>query len=259
MRKFINIVERYTENNSYLARYLKSGENGHDPHEYWYLVRYAIEHGDFTDIAEAIQELYPDATFEDISEMDSDILNELDPNLVKEFAEEAHDFAMRHFPEEAPSQSFFTLNQDKLLPRQTWLIHFSDHVHDIVRKGFTHGVEDVDRLGLTTHFTHDSKSSGGYNFAFVANDFHADKSNYGKHAVMFQNSGVIAHHSGDAEDQVIFWGADVDPRGIIPLFNRDGNWTIELINDRSIPFDSLSDAMGWVMKNHHQYRKMFRR
>ena len=32
---------------------------------------------------------------------------------------------------------------------------------------------------------------------------------------MFQNSGVHCYHYGDEENQVVFWGADVDPRDII--------------------------------------------
>jgi len=101
---------------------------------------------------------------------------------------------MRFEPAGAPTWSHMSLERETLLPRNTWLIHFTNEPYSIAKNGFTIGMDDMERLGLTTYFSKEYKSLGGYNFAFLAPsreaNWAATKRRYGKSAVMFQNSGI---------------------------------------------------------------------
>ena len=61
--------------------------------------------------------------------------------------------------------------------------------------------------------------SPGFNFAFEAGspeaDKHARTAQYGSTAIMFLGTGVKVYHEGDKQDQVVFWGQDVDPRSMV--------------------------------------------
>ena len=50
---------------------------------------------------------------------------------------------------------------------------------------------------------------------------------YGKDAVIFKGTGVEVYHIGDEENQIIFWGSDVDKDSIFYL-NRSNYWTEEV-------------------------------
>jgi hypothetical protein len=147
---------------------------------------------------------------------------------------------------------------ERLLPRQTWLIHKCSDNGSIRRHGFNKGVADIDRLGLTTWFKDDShmKSMGGYNFAFPIYRTRSDLSKYGKHAVMFQSAAVEVWHHGDSEHQAIFWGPAVDRRGIVCIDHDSGQWSVSSVEGQLLhQNESLGDAIDWVVKNATTYRK----
>jgi hypothetical protein len=157
----------------------------------------------------------------------------------------------------APTYLFMT--GAKLVPRQTWLIHFSDDAYDIASNGFEFGAEDFTAIGLTTHLTDNKRRKGpGWNFAFKADDrdvkFASKK--YGEEAVLFQSAGVEAYHSGDNEQQVVFWGPNVKER--FYLQNSDGEWVVRTpVTDKELVRNkNIFNVINWVKQNHGQYRKV---
>jgi hypothetical protein len=250
--------ERYTNDNTYLLQYLRDA--GFDPYACWGLCCEWIENND-------LLEFMSDAIGEDINSADE--LQEYEPDAFYKLSEADQkacgewcvEYLMQHDPAEAPSTAHFDVRNKKLLDRETWLVHFSDRAHDIARNGFTIGMDQMDQLGLTTWFKDAAKKYGGYNFAFLADSrdaiYAAYKHKYGSDAVLFQNSGVHVHHWGDEEDQVIFWGRDVNPADIV-LLSRDGDvWTVNSIDGRRDPFQGkYQECVDWVMKNHRQYQSV---
>lgn len=268
-----NVTERYSRDNLALLRYMKNAEI--DVYEFW--SQYAedwIYHD--SDVEEEFEEwaaqAHPD---EDISNLvqDYEPPHDLPENLLKSFQDYVREYAiqdvLQNDPAQAPTWAHMDLNQNKLLKRQTWLLHFSDNADDIARDGFTVGMDQMDRLGLTTYFNNEGndKSYGGYNFAFKANDprGYLGGEKYGSHLVMFQNSGVEAWHHGDEENQVMFKGEDVDPRGIILIENDYGDWVVRphplsryqspRDEEELVRFDNLEKVVKWVIQNVDQYRK----
>jgi hypothetical protein len=171
---------------------------------------------------------------------------------------------MRNDPADAASTEFLSLQHNRLLPRQTWLVHFTDDPNAIAEQGFAMGTFDMTRLGLTT-YTQNSAKERGYNFAFIADGRHANwaasEGKYGKHAVMFQNSGVHTWHSADEEDQIIFWGADVKPSDIVVLKHHRDDWYVQShdqrhgYTDRSLFAGDFEKCVAWVITNFQQYHR----
>lgn len=257
MRKWINLLERYSEDNTFLLRHLGNQEFDYYNH-WWEITLWAKETGNM----EAFEEILGrDLSQDDLRDEEPDLFEKLPNHLQEEAAEWVIDWLSKHNPAELPANQFFS-PEKKLIPRQTWLVHFTDHVDAIRHNGFQYGMADLDRLGLTTYFTHDSKKHGGYNFAFEATSRYAEnaarKRSYGRDAVMFQNSGVKAYHSGDEEDQIIFWGSDVDVGGIVELRYRDGDWAV-VGNGRDLFTGDFHDTVRWVIRNHQQYRNVLKK
>lgn len=177
----------------------------------------------------------------------------------EKFSNYLYNYLMQHDPANAPS--WMTMDSPKILKRETWLIHFTDHVDEIARKGFTIGMDDMTRLALTTHFR-DTAKSGGYNFAFPANSRYADNAaaagKYGKHAVMFQAAGVKVWHGGDEEDQVVFWGPSIPKNTLVFLTRTEDGWGVETRSGHPREFiyqGEFRDVVNWVEKNWQQYRR----
>jgi len=172
-------------------------------------------------------------------------------------------------PADAPTWAHIELYETpRLLPRETWLIHFSDNAEEIADKGFEFGTQDMEKLGLTTWSHKEAKKFGGYNFAYRAlEDQHHFKSKqlYGDHAVLFQSSGVTGWHSGDNEPQTIFWGPAVRPQDIVYLHGSGSGWAVRA-NDRApakrssyFTSDDITACIDWVVTNHRQYKRMITR
>jgi hypothetical protein len=166
-------------------------------------------------------------------------------------------------PADAPTTAHMSFN--KQMKRNTWLVHFSDNARQIWYEGFKYGVDRMDKLGLTTYLNNKEKEEGGYNFAFEANSRYASNAarnhKYGRDAVIFQSAGINCEHYGDEEDQVVFWGEDVDWHSIIYIRYEDGDWCLisrrdlRNGNDVLLRSENFESIVKWVAKNHQQYRK----
>ena len=176
--------------------------------------------------------------------------------------ERLHDYVMARRPEDAPTTSHMTPERE--LPRDTWLVHFSDHAREISAQGFRIGEPDVAMLGLTRFRNQDAP---GYNFAFVAGSRHsrqaAARSKYGSDAVMFMAPAHLVWHFGDEEEQAIFDGESVRPADIVLVTRDRGDggevWTVrsrrEGARDPYRSYD-FAKAEAWVMQNWRQYMKV---
>lgn len=165
-----------------------------------------------------------------------------------------------------PSFLFFG---DPELVKNQWLIHFTSTPYEIQREGFTVGAKDLSRLGLTTRISRSDKT-GGYNFAYTADDYveYAKRDHgvyvdwkYGAHAVMFRASGLRMWHKTDQEPQTIFWGADA--RDVVVLrdlrkVSKGDGWCAVDCDGTELVFCAagLERVVDWVMANFEQYRKV---
>jgi hypothetical protein len=265
--RYRDLFEKYSSSNSYLRNYLATSDD-FDPYHYWGAIALWAEKNE--DGREAFAEILGKDHIgaDDIQEEEPDIFYKLPEHLQHEAAQWATDYIMRHDPAEAASTQFFSLRDKRLVPRQTWLVHFTDDPDAIAEQGFAMGTHDMARLGLTTHYKKSAKTFGGYNFAFIADSKYANwaasERKYGKHAVMFQNSGVHTWHYSDEEDQIIFWGADVKPRDIVVLMHRD-DWQVRSndqrngYTDRSLFVGDFEKCVDWVIANFQQYRRALTR
>ena len=141
-----------------------------------------------------------------------------------------------------------------------WLVHFTEHAHDIAHEGFTRGVDDYTKLGLTTRMGDFEKKYGGYNFAYDIDDFHKYYRNrhghkYGSEAVMFVASGIRVSHYSDEEPQMIFYGNTA--KDIIPITETDGGYGVCSVKTGDVLYESeeIKDVVYWISKNFVQYRK----
>jgi hypothetical protein len=185
-----------------------------------------------------------------------DILDDVEKKMSDK---EKSDFiySIRDYPS-VHTWSYF--DKPTMLRPDTWLIHFTDSAINIAHDGFTKGVDDMTRLGLTTHLSDLDKKYGGYNFAFIADSRDARnaarKNKYGKEAVMFQSAGVRAYHYGDEENQVIFWGKSVNPNKLVLLSRDYDNWCVSTMrmNRDCAHKGDFENVVDWVIENHQQYR-----
>jgi hypothetical protein len=276
MRRLIRIIETYSENNAALLRYMRKEE--FDPYAHWYEVCQWLEDNDYLD---EIANFLPDAEItsaEDLQEQEPDVFYKLPKEVQYRCGKDVVEDVMQHDPAEAPTWAHMGIgNKGKILNRSTWLVHFTNDPDGITARGFTIGVDQMDKLGLTTWTNNNAinKKYGGYNFAFEADSpdakHAARKEQYGKYAVLFQNAGVKAYHYGDQEDQVMFWGKDVDPRDIIVL-NRDyEGWIVQgskptrtssgkiYRNSVELFKGDFERCVDWVYQNFQQYRRLLTR
>jgi len=186
------------------------------------------------------------------------------PEIFNGFAtwllDKIEDHTLNIMASEYPSWAF--LDSGEIIKRQ-WLIHFTDYADDIAENGFTRGVYDYTKLGLTTSMGEFEKEHGGYNFAYTLDDFYRygydgwSKYKYGSEAVIFQASGIKAWHYSDQEPQVIFFGNTAS--NIIPLTSGyEADWSIRNQKSGEIIYetDDLRDVVDWVSKNYLQYRRV---
>lgn len=169
-------------------------------------------------------------------------------------------------PGEMPSSALMGLQTHMgrrgYMPPDEWLIHFSDDADEIWQTGFKYGQPNMDRLALTSHQHKAQKSTGGYDFAFVASGRDAataaKNSKYGRHAVMFKAAGIPIYHYSDEETQVVFWGPSVPPSETVFL-SRDGDdWAVMARRGRrKVLFTGeFRRCVAWVAANHAQYRSV---
>lgn len=167
-------------------------------------------------------------------------------------------------PEDYPAWSYYDSNP--ILIKNQWLIHFTNDAEGIAKNGFKYGVDEIDKLGLTTYLGDFEKKYGGYNFAYLLRDFNSygkagigsrgGKYKYGKEAVIFRASGIKLYHYGDEEPQVIFYGNTA--KNIIPITTgENADWAIynTKTGGKLVEFDDLEKLVRWVETNYPQYSK----
>lgn len=173
--------------------------------------------------------------------------------IVKDFAEwcmQSPEIQMRkrQEPRDVPAWMWMHPRPESLLPASTWLLHFTNHPREISQHGFIHGISDLDRMAFTWDNGKRGKRSGpGYNFAYpvepdVDLDYRAaymPDNGYGRHAVLFQSSGIRFYHDGDEEIQVVFYGPEIDRSSLIDLHQTDDGWE----TDEGTASVSLSDLV----------------
>jgi len=238
------IKESYTNSLMNFLKYLKAGINAED---FSHLIESYYQH-----IEEDVPDSYdPDNPYDFFQTEDF-------KNIKDDFIEKIK-YGELPDTNDATSPTYLFLTDAKLVPRNTWLIHFTDEPYDIARNGFIYGKDDYTQLGLTTHFVDRvRKSEPGWNFAFIAGsrDMHYaikgrhGKPKYGRHAVLFQSAGVVAYHSGDEEKQVMFWGPMVEKRHPI-IWDPDNDvWTVAGTNLYSN--ENIDDVIHWIIDNERQ-------
>ena len=217
---------------------------------------------------------FPDSFMDYLKSEQEDLYGKLDGDIEELYALTSSDFSkdvingfyeyfMDH-PDMASDEelpSWYFMEFEKIVKNQ-WLIHFTDVAYGIARDGFTIGISELDKLGLTTYWSNDSyaKREGGYNFAYLLTDVGYGGSRgrykYGQEAVIFKASGIRVYHSGDREYQTIFLGNTA--KNIIPIKQDDGGaWSIEggKWSERVAQFETPGQAADWVENNWEQYRK----
>jgi hypothetical protein len=191
---------------------------------------------------------------------------------ISDNSDEIRSELMRLDPNEAPTGMH--MDFEAQITKPVWLTHFSENAYDIAHEGFTRGIADPEKLGLTTFINNDSfeKEGGGYTFAFLSDsndaEYSANKASqhsggYGEDFVMFVNvGGVKAYHWGDEESQIIIWGPSVDSRDLILVTKDDDDYSVNFhptkAGKRDVVVSGLSyrEASNWVQQNYDQYRKM---
>ena len=161
-------------------------------------------------------------------------------------------------PADYPAWHFFGTPS---IVKNQWLIHYTDDADSIARDGFTRGVNEMDKLGLTCHLGEFDKMYGGYNFAYTLDDYKRygygrhNPFKYGKEAIIFNASGLKLWHNGDSEPQVIFYGNTA--KNIIAITEGENlRWAVRHAKTNRIIFESddFEQVVEWVKTNFVQYR-----
>lgn len=255
------LEETYNRENSYLLAYLRkrpfeSSDLHYELAADWYGWEEALE--ELGTSAEAFQALLDADNHEEAYQICYRLDAWFDANPAQK--ESAAQALMQHSPGDAPTWAHLDLNVKRLLPATTWMVHWSNNAAAIAAEGFTRGVFDLTRLGLTT-YSRGSIRGPGYNFAFQLDDPDATNPElkYGKEAVVFQSSGVEASHGGDDEDQCIFWGPGITTKPV--LVNRDegdmdSKWCVRGANGVPlVRFEDVGSCFDWIKAYSGQYRK----
>jgi hypothetical protein len=164
------------------------------------------------------------------------------------------------------TKSLMHLKDAKVLPRTTWVSHFSHHAVAVANNGFSIGMPDKHRLALTTKIDQ-SQKPGGYNFGFISDgetalEYTNEKnSHYGSDFVMFQSAGSLFHHKNDVEDQFVFDGANIDKK-LLALVkfdfhepNRKKVYKVYNYDDgRVIYAGDYVAVVRWIKHNFQEYQ-----
>lgn len=270
---FLN--EYITNDEIYLRDYLsmpKASKMEYLPYDYFYFFNDFLDETDyeFNPPKETKPSDYFDGPEEEVDMFDdnSELISWLEQNdryTYDAFAEYLYNKINNNTlpinDSEYPAWSYF--DDNPTLVKNQWLIHFTDNADDIAKEGFKFGVDDMTKLGLTTHLGEFDKKYGGYNFAYLIHDFsryakgnyYRGKYKYGKEAVVFNASGIKVWHYGDEEPQVIFFGNTA--RNIIPITRGENSDYAIYGKNGSVLFenDDLERVVYWLTDNYEQYRK----
>lgn len=278
IKEEINLIKEYiTKNEVYLKDYFSMSDEqkkSNLPHEYYYFFEDFLydEDIDFEMSKEIKKSNYEDEPEEEVNMFDGYDLEFIWwlENNNKELYDKYSDWLFEKInnntldiPDwEYPAWSYFD-NSPQLIKNQ-WLIHFTDDATSIAEEGFKYGVDEIDKLGLTTQLGDFEKKYGGYNFSYTLSDFpryarggsRSGEYKYGNECVIFRASGIKIYHYGDEEPQVIFYGNTAT--NIIPIVEGEtekygiyNNKTNRLLFEN----EKLERVVKWIVDNYTQYRK----
>jgi hypothetical protein len=259
------LEEVYSENNSALLRYVKDEDIDISEHPFDLLFHdWMYDHDE-----EALREFEDEHSWDDWQAIEARF-----PKEIKMFKEAVKNGKYNDDPDVVGKTKVqMSLQGKQLLPRTTWLVHFSKYADEIAREGFTSGAEDMTDMALTV-FNRGVKRPG-YNFAFIADSRYANRAaaspygrrngagKYGEDAVMFMNSGVHFYHSGDEEDQIVFYGQEAND--FVLLKYDDGKYSVkgnnnykghDYIFSPNEDANSFEQCVKWVKENWRQYRNV---
>ena len=134
-----------------------------------------------------------------------------DKGWLERWSEDVNKEVGQQKPSELPSFAFFS---EPKVHKNAWIVHFTESgASSIENQGFTRGISDPTRVGLTRHLSRSEKLKPGYVFGFVPEDvlrygWTGYNWNYGEQAVVFRADAVLAYHRGDKERQAICWGPE---------------------------------------------------
>lgn len=179
-------------------------------------------------------------TIDDIAN-DSGVYYELPSKAKRMFADwlESSNIARQIVyddPQSAPAWMLIEPVTGKILPKNTYVVHFSDHVQDIKANGFKFGIPDINKIALTREHNifggvrRISYNQPGYNFGYQIDgsiDLDHRAGGYGDGVLLFQTSGMLIHHDGDQEQQVVFWGPSVNTKRAIAITRVDSRWVTD--------------------------------
>ena len=235
----------YDRETPWLAKALKGGFDPHD-YDYDYDVPAFLEYYDPKFLSSD-----PDAEPYEIGEQ---WISQASEDQLKDFEEwiDQRDPHAVWETDEPPSRHFVGGE----LTKPDWLVHFTEDASAIASQGFKYGHEDYRGLGLTTWKSEEYRRKyPGFNFALELGmrntNYTARQGKYGKEAVIFWGMGVKTFHSGDEEDQIIFWGPSINTNMIFPIFQDGEGWYVEMANGREVRLDdpSFENVADWVTRN----------
>jgi hypothetical protein len=253
---FSTIYESFTPEIGYLKDYLKADPLSIAAHDYSYAIDDWLESNDIT---------IPDEVATKESYEKVEWLENNNPEAFKEFGDYVFN---KYAHNEGHSKAQF--DSDPKIVKNEWLIHFTDDPYNIWKKGFTYGTDDMERLGLSTGFTKESKKGGKFAFAFRVKDYEryytgdrGRKFKYGKGAVVFQASGVLVFHYGDEEPQVIFdtstahniMTIEIDDENGPYVNGKKGQLLFRSNNPELNEQERFEACVDWIVNNFDQYRK----
>lgn len=139
LEEWVKMCEMYTAPNSHLLSYMKSEE--FDPYKHWYEVC------DIMDQEGELGQLGVE-TLDQAQDLSPETWNQLDQYMKDRVSEQVYQHLHQHAPEDLPTHQMMSLVRQKLIKRTTWLAHFTDYADEIQSKGFCHGIDRPDELGL---------------------------------------------------------------------------------------------------------------
>lgn len=197
-------------------------------------------------------------------EHEIEILEKEHPEIYEEFSKWLLDgvknYSLPILDADYPAWSFFDDSPE--IVKNQWMIHFTDEADSIAIEGFKYGVDEFSKLGLTTMLGDVDKEYGGFNFAYLIDDFNRYATSrgqgykYGSEAVVFRASGIKTWHYSDEEPQVVFFGNTAT--NIIPITRgEDSEWAVRDVKSWDVLYedDDLQKVVFWIANNYDQYRK----
>ena len=260
VKRFLGLSEQFTRDQTALRNYLSSDRMELDVFLHWEVMLDWLDEN-HPEISAKIGREDPYQWYE--------LPQEIQIEFEQDMGEELQQEQMQYDPANVDTKAHLSFN--RMVKTPEWYVHFSDDAESIASNGFTQGVNDMTRLGLTTYLGDADKAYGGYNFAFMADSRDARNSaanpdSYGGDFVMFNMRGAIeVDHHADEETQHIVYGKDIDRRNLV-FVSHDGGGNYNVMvhpskqgryaRDNITGESTYEGAIEWIAKNIDQYRKV---